>query len=111
MKKYVVSIVAVISLFLVVGCGKSNKLIGKWDGKTNDGLKTTSEFKKDGTVNYDNEYGFDSTGTYKIEDNKVTISLESWDKDKVYEFEIKDNKLTLKATDQYSPSYSNMTKK
>ena len=111
MKKYFVSIIAVVSLFLVVGCGKTNKLIGTWNGKTNDGLKTTFEFKKDGTVNYDNEYGFISTGTYQIKDNKVTISLESWDKEKVYEFIIKENKLNLTATDKYSPSYDGMTKK
>lgn len=110
-KKYLVSLITVISIFLVVGCGKSNKLVGTWTGKTNDGLETTFEFKKDGSVNYDNEYGFNSTGTYEIKDDKVTISLESWDKEKVYEYSVNNGKLTLTATDKYSPSYKDMSKK
>lgn len=112
MKKFLVSVIAVISLFLAVGCGsKGNALIGTWTGDTNDGLETTFVFKKSNKIEYSNEYGFESTGTYKIEDNKVTITLESWDESKIYEFTVKDDTLSLKAIDVYSPSYDNMTKK
>ena len=113
MKKFLISMIAVASLFVAVGCGskKDNALVGTWEGPTNDGLKTTFVFKKDGKVEYENEYGIKSNGTYEIKDEKVTISLESWDKAKVYEFTIKDNNLSLKATDVYSPSYDKMTKK
>ena len=110
MKKIFASIVTVCFLFILVGCGKSNKLIGTWKGATQDGLKTTFKFEKNDKVTYENEYGFNSTGTYKITDDKVEISLESWSEAKVYKFEVKDGKLNLTATDQYSPSYAGMTK-
>ena len=111
MKKILGTLVTVCFLFLVVGCGKSNKLVGTWEGATQDGLKTTFVFNKDNTVKYDNEYGFNSTGKYEIKDSKVTITLESWSQPKVYEFEVKNGKLSLTATDQYSPSYKDMKRK
>lgn len=111
MKKYLVSIVTVFALLLVVGCGKKSPLIGKWDGSTEDGLKTTIVFEKGNKITYENEFGIKSAGTYKVDGEKVTISLKIWDKDKVYKFEVKDNKLNLTATDKYSPSYKNMIKK
>lgn len=111
MKKVLVCLVAVLSLVIVTGCGKSNKLVGTWEGKTNDGLKTTFEFKKGGDVKYSNEYGFDSEGTYEIDGNMVTINLKTWSQAKKYKFEVKNKKLSLTATDQFSPSYKDMAKK
>ena len=108
MKKLLVVLVAVL---ILVGCGKKSPLLGTWNGDTQDGLNTTFIFEKDGNVEYKNEYGFDSEGTYKINKDEVTIKLDSWDKEKVYKFEVKNNKLTLTATDKYSPSYDSMTKK
>lgn len=110
MKKILICMIAVVSIFLVTACGKK-AIVGTWEGESNDGLKTTFVFKSDGKVEYKNEYGFDSTGTYKIKDDIVTISLKSWDKDKEYKFEVKSNKLTLTAQDEYSPSYKEMKKK
>ena len=104
-----------VSLFVFAGCGSSNKLVGSWKGLT-DGesrdmqIETTFTFKKNGDVEYKNEFGFDSNGTYEIKDDEVTIKLESWDKEKVYKFKITDDKLSLTATDIYSPSYSEMVK-
>ena len=112
MKKVLICLVAVLSLVLVTGCGaKSSPLVGKWDGETNDGMKTTFEFKKGDKVSYSNEYGIKADGTYKIKDDVVTIKLDTWDKEKEYKFEIKDKKLSLTAQDKYSPSYKDMEKK
>lgn len=109
MKRVLSTIVLVCSFALLVGCG-SNKLVGKWEGATEDGLKTTFTFEKKDVVKYQNEFGFNSEGTYSIKDDKVTISLKSWSQDKVYKYSIKDGKLTLKATDKLSPTYKNMKK-
>ena len=111
MKKIFYSLILVVGVFALVGCGKTNKLVGTWEGKTNDGMNTTFTFKKDGKVDYSNEYGINSNGTYEIKDSEVTIKLESWDKEKVYKFEVKDKKLSLTATDSLSPSYAEMVKK
>ncbi len=110
MKKLTVLLVS-ISLLLLVGCGKKSPLVGTWKGDSNDGLNTTFVFKKNGDVEYKNEFGIESKGTYKINKDEVTIKIESWDKAKVYKFKVKDSKLSLSATDKYSPSYKNMIKK
>ena len=110
MKRFLVCMIAIVSLFLVTGCGKK-AIVGTWEGATTDGMKTTFEFKSNGDVAYDNEYGFDSTGTYKIKGNIITIELKSWTKAKEYKYEIKDNKLSLTAQDDYSPSYKDMKRK
>lgn len=110
MKKIVLSFVAVFSVLLLTACG-SNKLIGTWVGRTQDGLETTFTFEKNDVVKYENEYGFKSEGTYKVKDNIITIDLELWSQKKEYKYEIKNNKLDLTATDQYSPSYKGMEKR
>lgn len=111
MKKIIISFTLIICLFVLTACGSSNELIGTWEGATEDGLNTTFTFKSGNKVEYSNDFGFNSKGTYEIKDSKVTIKLESWDQSKVYEFEVKDESLSLKATDSLSPSYSNMKKK
>lgn len=125
-KKVIIAVIAVIVIIAIVAVvsivvinnnidskekEKTNELVGTWEGTTNDGMITTFIFKKSGNVDYSNEYGFESTGTYEIKDNIVTITLELWSESKDYEFEIKNEKLTLNATDVWSPSYVDMEKK
>ena len=111
MKKIIYSLVGVLCLLVIVGCGKKEKIVGTWYGETNDGLETTFVFKSNGNVTYENSYGINSEGTYKVKDDIITISLATWDVSKEYKFEIKDNKLSLTAQDGYSPSYTDMIKK
>ena len=108
MRKIAAGILLCLSLFLMTGCG-SDKLKGAWSGESNDGLKATFTFDGKDKVNYKNDF-FENDGTYTIKDNKVTIKG-VWDNDKVYEFTIKDGKLDLTATDNYSPSYKDLKKK
>lgn len=112
MKKYILSLVVVLALVFVVGCSKgtTDPIIGTWKGETIDGLETTFEFKKDNKISYDNEYGFASEGTYKKDDKYIYIDLESWTAEKKYEYTLDGDKLDLKATDLYSPSYEGMKK-
>lgn len=114
-KKFLLLSLFFVSLFVLVGCGSSNELVGKWKGLT-DGdsrenqIETTFEFKSGEDVEYSNEYGIKSSGTYEIKDNTVTIKLDTWDQSKDYEFKVDGDKLSLTATDRYSPSYSEMVK-
>ncbi len=124
MKKNVLLIVLIVILifgilFVVhtMGNGREPKdlLIGTWKGLT-DGesreyqVETTFTFEKDGKLTYSNEYGFTSKGKYEITENLITLKTETWDKERVYEFEIKDNKLTMKTKDIYLPNYTDMEK-
>lgn len=113
MKKVLLGFVAVFAVVLLTACGSSNKLIGTWEGKTEDGLETTFTFEKKDKVSYSNQYGIKSEGTYSIKDDVVTIKLDTWDKALEYTFTVKNKKLTLKPTSKnsYSPSYDEMTKK
>ncbi len=116
MKKILLLIPLFFVSILFFGCGKSsNELLGSWKGLTDGSsreyqIETTFNFKNDGNLEYSNEFGIKSSGTYEINENKVTIKLEIWDESKVYEFKVEDDKLALTATDVYSPSYSEMIK-
>lgn len=110
MKKVLISFVAVCSIFLLTGCGSSNKLIGKWVGKSNDGIESTFTFEKKNVFKYQNEFISENEGTYEIKDDVVTLNLDLWSSPKDYKFEVKDGKLSLTATDQFSPSYTDLEK-
>ena len=109
MKKNIAYVVLFASVLLLTACG-GNKLIGTWEGTSNE-MKTTFTFKSGQKIEYANELGIKSNGTYKINKDEVTIKLEAWEKEKVYKFEVKNNKLSLTATDGYSSSYKDMEKK
>ena len=115
-KKYLLILTLFVSLFVLVGCGgKDNALVGKWQGYSDDGKEygeqeAIFEFKSDDTVSFVSGYGIEGNGTYEIKEDIVSIKLDSWEKAKDYKFEVKDNKLSLKAQDEYSPSYSEMVK-
>lgn len=110
MKKFYVSIVAIFMLILVTGCGKSNPIVGTWEGATEDGLATTWEFKSNNKVDYKDTFET-GTGKYEIDGNTIKISLDIKENEKVYEFKVEGNTLTMLATDQVSPSYNKLTKK
>ena len=112
-KKLLLVSLLFVSLFVFVGCGSSNELVGTWkgldDAESRDmQMETTFVFESNGNVTYSNEYGITGTGTYEINENKVTIEMDIWSK--VYEFKVDGDKLSLIATDAYSPSYSELIK-
>lgn len=111
MKKILLSIVSVAFLFVLTGCGKTDPIIGTWTGDSADSLNTTFTFEKNGNCKYENEYGANDKGSYEINESKITISLDSWSKEKVYDYEINGDTLTLTATDLASPSYPELKKK
>ena len=115
-KKYLLLIALFVSVLVVTGCGKKeNELIGTWSGHSNEvseeyQMEATFIFESEGKVTYKNSYGTNTTGTYKIKDNIVTIEVSAWDKAKEYKFKIDGDKLDLIAQDDYSPSYEGLEK-
>ena len=112
MKKILISsmlvCVLIASMLILAGCGK-DKLAGKWSDAVDDMYNATFEFDGKGNVTYVTEYA-EGKGTYKIKDDKVTISLDIWTKPIEYKFEFNDKKLTLTATNGYSPNYKELKK-
>ena len=109
MKKVLLSVLIVMTLFIFAGCGSKNELEGTWKNPKDDTMNTVWVFSDDEKCEMKNDY-YTSKGTYKINDNKVTIDLDGWINPKVYKYEVKNDKLTLKATDTTNPSYEGMTK-
>ena len=85
--------------------------MGTWSGKNNDDVETEWKFEKDGKCIMKNDYGYEGEGTYSIEDTKLKIKLKSWDEEKIYEFKLEGDKLSLTPTDPYSPKYPELIKK
>lgn len=113
--KKIVSVILVIALlittlFILAGCGKAS-VVGTWSGKNNDDVETEWKFEKDGKCIMKNDYGYEGEGTYSIEDTKLKIKLKSWDEEKIYEFKLEGDKLSLTPTDPYSPKYPELIKK
>lgn len=101
-------IILAISMCCLAGCGK-DKLAGKWSNAVDDIYNAVFEFDGKGNVTYKTEYA-EGKGTYTINEDKVTISLDIWTKPIEYKFEFNDKKLTLTATNGYSPSYKELKK-
>ena len=115
MKKYLLVLTLIVSVVFLTACGSSNELEGTWkgltDGESRDNqIETTFVFKSGGEVEYSNEYGIKGNGTYEIKDDVVNIKLNTWDQAKDYKFKVDGDKLSLTATDVYSPSYSELKK-
>lgn len=109
MKKYLVLILLIFAVAL--GCSKKDPIVAEWEGKSNDGISTTFEFKSDGKLTYKNEFGVEGTGTYEVKEDKVTMKLSNWEKEKVYTFKVDGDKLSLERISEYDPEYKEMTKK
>ena len=105
MKKTLMLITVLACVFMFIGCGdKSDVLKGTWVGTYEDGDATWT-FDGKGKCTLDNVLGEPMDGTYTIEDKSVNIKIDVWDTPTLYHFEIKDNKMTLKADNNYSPNY------
>ncbi|MBN2510556.1 MAG: hypothetical protein JXB03_09770 [Spirochaetales bacterium] len=79
--KYVsVSLIVIVSLFLLAACGASNALNGEYICTKHFSEELAGEvslvFQKDGTVEMK---PINQKGEYKVEGDKVTLSLEYFD--------------------------------
>lgn len=109
MKKILASILVCLCLFISTGCG-GDKLKGTWTNAKDDEYKATFTFNGSGKVTYKNQFIEEKEGNYTIKDDKVTVTG-VWDIDMEYKYTLKDGKLTLEATNGYSPSYNELSKK
>lgn len=103
MKKIFIFMLCITSLFLITGCGNKyeKKIWGTWKTSSvnviyNKTISTiiTFDIKKDGNYNYtlniNGDNTTESTGTYKIKDNIITLTFDN--DDSVWKFEYDDDK-------------------
>ena len=98
--KKIVSILLILSLvFALAACGSKDALAGTWTGDLGADGTVTWTFDGKGKVKFENEFS-KQDGTYTINGDQVTISLELWDAANVYTFSVNGNSLTMKANDE-----------
>lgn len=85
--------------------GPSDSLKGTWAGTNDDEVGVTWTFDGGGKCKMENDYGTKDDGTYTIDGDKVSIKLNGWDAEKLYQFTISGSSLSLSATDAMSPNY------
>lgn len=102
-------IIIISTLFILTGCGK-DELKGTWGDGVDDFYNANWTFDGKGKVTMKSDFA-EGTGNYSINGDIVTVELDIWENKKEYKFIIENNKLTLEATDEISPSYKELTKK
>lgn len=99
MKKFISIILVAFITISIAACGSSSKsLVGKWEkneSKTRtefgEGMFSTMEFFSNGTYTTGNGL----SGGYTVENNRIKISSDSGFSDRVYNYKITGNTLTL----------------
>ena len=112
MKKYILSFLAIIlCISFTCGCSilkKKNPIIGTWTMKDVQGGPVTITFGDNNSLEYKSAY-YQNKGTYKIKKNVVKF-IGIWDNEVEYEYEIKDDILSLTAVDKMMLSYTSLKK-
>ena len=112
MKRLTAAILCIIMVLTLTACGggSGDALKGTWSGEHSDYGTVTWKFDGKGKCEMENDF-FQGDGTYTIDGEQVTIKMELWDNEVVYDFSISGKSLNLTATDELAPEYENLTKK
>ena len=110
-KSIALLLVLIIGASLLAGCGGSGDVLkGTWQGTYEDGDATWT-FDGNGKCNLTTIFLDKKPGTYTItNETKVDVKIDGWDDPITYSYKIDGSKLTLTASDPYSPNYE-LTKK
>lgn len=112
MKKIISAVLCLGIILSLAACGGGgDALKGKWVQEGTDYGTVTWEFNGNGKCTLDTDFLDNASGTYTITDeSKVTIKIDLWEEEKIYEYAVSDGNLKLTATDGLSPDYD-LTKK
>ncbi|MGN0460152.1 MAG: DUF5640 domain-containing protein [Ruminococcus sp.] len=112
MKKVISALLCIVMVLSFASCGGSgDALEGTWVQEGTDYGTVTWNFDGSGKCTLDTDLLDNAEGTYTIkDDSNVTIKIDLWGEEKVYEYSVSDSTLKLTATDDLSPDYD-LTKK
>lgn len=111
MKKIISIVLCLMIVLSLTACGGGDVLKGTWVQEGTDYGTVTWTFDGKGKCTLETDFLEKASGTYTItDDSKVTIKIDLWDDEKVYEYTVSDSNLKLTATDGLSPDYD-LTKK
>ena len=103
MKKYVALFLIAVTLLTLAACGSKDALAGTWSAEFEyDGVITWT-FDGKGKCTMENAY-MDQDGTYTINGDQLTVTLESWSEPSTYTFSVDGNSLTMNENSGYGIS-------
>lgn len=112
MKKIISAVLCLVIVLSFAACGSGgDALKGTWVQEGTDYGTVTWIFEGNGKCSLDSDFLENAPGTYTItDDGKVSIKIDLWGEEKIYEYTVSENNLKLTATDGLSPDYD-LTKK
>ena len=103
MKKLAALILSIAVLLTFASCGNKDALAGAWSAEFEyDGVITWT-FDGKGKCTMENAY-MNQDGTYTINGDQLTVTLESWSEPSTYTFSVDGNSLTMNENSGYGIS-------
>ena len=103
MRKYVALFLSVVTLLTLAACGSKDALAGASSADFEyDGVITWT-FDGKGKCTMENAY-MNQDGTYTINGDQLTVTLESWSEPSTYTFSVDGNSLTMNENSGYGIS-------
>lgn len=103
MKKFVALVLIAAVLLGLVACGSKDALAGTWSAEFEYDGTITWTFDGKGKCTMENAY-MKQDGTYTIEGDQLTVTLEAWSDPSTYTFSVNGNSLTMNENSGYGIS-------
>lgn len=103
MKKLAALILSIAILLTLASCGSKDALAGTWSAEFEYDGAITWTFDGKGKCTMENAY-MNQDGTYTINGDQLTVTLESWSEPSTYTFSVDGNSLTMNENSGYGIS-------
>ena len=103
MKKLAALILSIAILLTLASCGSKDALAGTWSAEFEYDGVITGTFDGKGKCTMENAY-MNQDGTYTINGDQLTVTLESWSEPSTYTFSVDGNSLTMNENSGYGIS-------
>ena len=103
MRKYVALLLIVVTLLTLAACGSKDALAGTWSADLGDDGVITWTFNGKGKCTMENAY-MKQNGTYTIDGDQLTVTLEAWSEPSTYTFSVDGSSLTMNENSGYGIS-------
>ena len=103
MKKRFAIVLALLMALTLAACGSKDALAGTWSADLGDDGVITWTFNGKGKCTMENAY-MKQNGTYTIDGDQLTVTLEAWSEPSTYTFSVDSSSLTMNENSGYGIS-------
>ena len=103
MKNYVALLLIAVALLTLAACGSKDALAGTWSAEFEYDGTITWTFDGKGKCTMENAY-MKQKGTYTIDGDQLTVTLEAWSEPSTYTFSVDGSSLTMNENTGYGIS-------